>query len=51
MLLLMVFICGMVFWGVGTLKPGWSLSSTADLGATVVHSYKYLRNDVKPVIK
>jgi len=44
----------MVIQCAGTLKPGFSLDQlqqfTAVLTTTVVHSYKFLINNVKPFI-
>lgn len=42
-----MFICDMVLQFTGTLNPGMSLDSTADLETTV--NCKLLRNDVKHV--
>jgi len=46
-------ICGVVLWCTGILKPGFStdqLQQITDLTTTVVHSYKLLLNNVKPVL-
>jgi len=45
-----LFICGIVIWCAGKLTHGFESGPvTADLTTTVVHSYKLLINEVKPV--
>jgi len=44
-----MLICGMVLWYASTETRLQSLPGIADMTTTVVHSYKLLINDVKPI--